>query len=420
METTIKKLPKSEIEILFEISEQEFNNYYQKALTELSKNFKKPGFRQGKVPKEITEKEIDENQILNEAADMAVRENYIQTISKEKIEPISQPEIEILKLVKGNPLEFKAKIQILPEIKLPDYKKIASQIKKIEISLEEKEIEESLKWIQKSRAKFTVKNQPAKKGDWVEISFKSLQIEQGKEFKDKFILGDARFVPGFEENLIAMSAGQEKEFSLVFPKDYLEKELANKEINFWTKMESVQEMELSELNDEFAKSLGKFENLVDLKKDIEKGIKQEKELKEKQKIHQEFLNKISDLSDFEIPEILIEREVAQMIEDLKQKISQDFKMGFEEYLSKANKKIEDLKTDFSIQAKQRVQNFLVLREIGKKENITVSEKEIEEKINETLKNSPDIDRDKLKMYYEDVIRNEKIFKKIESFSNLKL
>ncbi|MCK4781820.1 trigger factor [Candidatus Parcubacteria bacterium] len=423
MKTTIKKLPKSQIEILFEISEQKFNNYYQKALAELSKNLKADGFRQGKVPQEIAEKQIGQGKILNEAAEIAIKENYIQAISEKKIEAIDQPNIEILKLALGNPFEFKAMVPVLPEIDLSDYKKIASQVRKRQISVEEKEIEDGLKWLQKSRAKLTLKNQSAQKGDWVEIKFRASNKEIGfdePERKDAFLLGQGGFIPGFEEKLQKMSANEEKEFSLIFPEDYIKKEYAGKKADFWVKVESVQKMELAELNDEFAKNLGKFENLDDLKKNIRQGLEQEKKMKEKQKVRQEILDKINDSLDFGIPEILIQREKDQMIENLKQKISQDFKISFEKYLSEISKSEEELKKSFSSEAEKKVRNFLILREIGKKEDIKVSDAEIEQEINKVFKNYPDIeaakkeiDHNKLKMYYKDVIHTEKIFQLLE-------
>ncbi len=423
MKTTIKKLPKSQIEILFEISQQEFNNYYQKALAELSQNLEIPGFRQGKVPIEIAERELEQSQVLNKAAEIAVTESYIQIISEKNIEAISEPKIEILKLAFNNPFEFKAKISVLPEINLPDYKKIASQVKKRQVSVEEKELIDALKWLQRSRAKFTLKNQPAQKGDWVEIKFRVKNKELGlsePERKDAFLLGQGGFIPGFEEKLQGMSAGEEKEFSLIFPENYVQKEYAGKEADFWVKLETVQKMELPELNDEFAQSLGRFENMADLERSIKEGLIQEKEIAERQRVRQEILDKISGLTDFEIPEILIEREKEQMIKNLKKSISQDLKISFEEYLKKINKSEQELEKSFSGQAEKRIKNFLILREIGKAENISVSEKEIEQEINKVLKKYPDIesaqkgiDYNKLKSYYEDIIRTEKIFQLLE-------
>ena len=426
----IKKLPKSQIEILFEVSAEEFQKFIEKAIFELGKDIEIEGFRKGKVPKEILEKEIPRDKIFNKAIEMAVRENYFKAILENKIEPISKPEIEILPSKEG--LTFKAIFSVLSEIKLPDYKKIASQSKRKEIFVSEKEIDDALNWLQRSRAKFIFENRPAKKGDFVEIEFQSPQVEQGLKRKDNFILGEGHFVSGFEENLEGMIPGQEKDFSLGFPENYFQKNLAGNLIDFKVKMVSVQKMELPEINDQFAKSLGRFENLENLKKSISQGIKIEKENHESQRIRGEILEKILRKMEGDIPEVLIETEKKRMLEDLKNFVSERLKIKFEDYLAKIQKTEKELSDSFSNEAEKKVKSVLILREISKREKIEVSEEEIQGAINEFLKNYPiektkglarqnfggqnlgGLDLDQLKSYYEEVIRNEKVLKMLEN------
>jgi trigger factor len=416
MLTKIKKLPKSQLEILFEISAEEFQKFIDKAIFELGKDIEIEGFRKGKVPKEILEKEIPKGKILNEAIEMAVRENYLKVIFENKIEPISKPEIEILPSKDG--LVFKTIFSVLPEVILPDYKKIASNVKRKEILIEEKEILETLNWLQKSRAKFIFENRPAKKGDFVEIEYQSPQIENNLKIKDNFILGQGHFVLGFEENLEGMTPGQEKFFSLRFPDDYFQKNLAGNLVDFKVKMVSVQKMELPEINDDFAKSLGRFENLENLKKSIKEGIKMEKENYESQRIRGEILEKIAKETKVEIPEILIETEKKKMLENLKSLVSERLKIEFKDYLGKIKKDEKELFDSFSVEAENRIKYALILREISKREKIEVSEEEIKFSINEFLKNYPieklkELDLDQLKSYYEEAIRNEKVLKMLE-------
>jgi len=424
MVTKIKKLPKSQVEILFEISAEEFQKFVEKAIFELGKDLEIEGFRKGKIPKEILEKEIPREKIFNKAAEMAVRENYFRTISDTRIdgypiEPISKPEIEILPSKEG--LIFRVTFSVLPEIILPDYKKIASEIKRREIFVEEKEIDEALNWIQKSRAKFIFENRPAQKGDFVEIEYQSPQIENNLKRKDNFILGKGHFVSGFEENLEGMVPGQEKEFSLKFPDDYFQKELAGNLVGFKVKMNSVQKMELPEINDEFAKNLGKFENLIGLKESIREGIKMEKENQESQRIRGEILERVITEAKSEIPEILIEAEKKRMLEDLKNFVLENLKIKFEDYSVKIQKTEKELLDSFSNEAEKKVKYALILREISKREKIKVSEEEIKFAINEFLKNYPiektkDLDLDQLKDYYEEVIRNEKTLQMLEGLA----
>jgi trigger factor len=420
MKIQIQKLPKSQIEIFFEVPAEVFKDYFEKAIFNLGRDFKIEGFRKGKVPREILERELDTGKILEEAANLAVRENYVRVILENKIEAIGRPEIQITKIAKGSPLEFKAKVFVLPEVNLPDYKAIASKIQSREVLVEENEIEEAINFLQKSRAKFLSKTEGCKNGDFVEISFQSPQIERGKEKKDSFILGQGKFVSGFEENLEGMKSGTEKNFSINFPENHFQKNLAGKTIDFKVKMISVSKIELPEITDSWARSLGNFQDLESLKKSIQEGIKMEKIEEEKQRKRQEILEKIQENTFLEIPDILIDFEKERMIEELKENLQNQFQINFNDYLTKIKKTEEELKESFSLEAKKRVTSFLILREIAKREKILVSEKEIRDKINEMLKDYPSIEKaekeldlEKLKIYYEGVIRNEKVFQFLE-------
>ena len=427
MKTSIKKLPKSQAEILFEISAEEFKGFIEKTISDLAKDLEIEGFRKGQAPKEIIIKKIGQEKILAPAVQLAVKENYLQAILQlaDKIEVISKPEIEILSKVgfdKG--LIFKAQFLVMPEINLPDYKKIASETKRREVFVKEKEVEDTLFRLQKSRAKFIFKNQPAEKRDFVEIEFSSPQIEGNLKRHDNFILGEGGFVKGFEENLESMVAGQEKEFSLIFPKNYFQKDLAGKEVHFKVKMKSVQRAIFPEINDQFAKSLGRFEDLTAFKKDIKEGLKIEKENQESQRIRQEILEKIAQKTKLEIPGILITAEKKRILEDLKKLVSEKLKISFEDYLTKIKKTEKELLDSFSTDAERKIKYSLILRKISKMEKIEVSEEEVKDKINKIFKSYPGVEKakkefdlEKLKSYYKEVIANEKTLAKLESFAN---
>jgi len=421
MKVDFKKLPKSEMEISFEIPWEEFKPYVNKAYSILGKDVAIKGFRKGNVPQDILEKEIGQDKILEQAADLIVKDKYPQVIYRENIEPISHPDVSIIKLAKNNPFEFKVKVSILPDIILPDYKVIASKTEKKEISVTDKDINDALKWVQQSRAIFTVLDREAKKDDFIEIEYQSPQIESNKAFNDKFLLGKAKFAPGFEENLEGMKKDEQKEFNIVFPKEHDNKMLAGKDIAFKVTMKSVQKMELPELNDEFASRLGKFKDLESLKNNIKENLKKEKELEQKQRIRNEILEKIAQNSKCEMPENLIENEKNNLLEDLKQRVDQGIKIPFEEYLKQIKKTEKEIKDSFTDSAEKRVKNFLALREIGKKEEIKVSKEEIEKEANKTLKNYPNkddvkkIDIGRLKDYTESAMYNQKVFERLESF-----
>ena len=280
MKTNLKKLPKSQMEIEFELDEQEFQRHIDGALLHLKEHVKVDGFRKGHVPKEMVKEKVGQENLLMEAGDLAVRESYLKYIKENNLEPIGEPEVQILKIAEGNPLLFKATITILPEIALPDYKEIVSHIirqsAENEISVDEKEVEDTLNYLQKSRAKFTAENRQAQNKDFVEIIYQAEDINDGKEVNDKFVLGEGGFMKGFEDNIVGMSSGQEKEILVKFPDDAPRKDLAGKEVNFKVKMVSVQKMELPAMNDEFAKQLGDFNDFMALKNNIKEGLTAEK------------------------------------------------------------------------------------------------------------------------------------------------
>jgi len=338
MKSSVKKLLNSQIELEVSITAEEFNGFIEKAILSLGKDLEVKGFRKGKVPKEIAEKKAGSRKILFEAANLAIKENYPRAVFENKIEAISEPEIEILKLAPGNPFVFRAKILTLPEIKLVDYKKIASQVKRRKISTEEKEVEETLKWLKKNYSKTQ---------------------------KEKF----------------------------------------------------------PEINDEWARSLGRFKNLAELKKNLREGLNLEKEVLEQKRVRQEIIEKIAKDSEVEIPEVLIEREKNQMLENLKRGVTQVLKISFEDYLRKLSKTEKELLESLSSEAERRIKNSLILKEVGKKENIEVSEKELQEELNKTLKRylggkktEKELDLERLRVYTKEVIKTEKIFQFLENLS----
>lgn len=338
MKYQINQLPDSKIEIKIELNKDDLFPYKEKALKELAKNVKVDGFREGKVPLEIVETKIPALELAEKTASFAIEEIYPKIIIEEKINALGYPEINITKIIPNQELEFKATVAVLKEIILPDYKSIAREEKKnkkIEVSVSDNEIEETLKWIYLSRSK--------------------------------------------------------------------------------NKSEKPEEMKI---DDDFARSLGNFENLEALKKSIKEGIEMEKRQKEEEKWRISLLEKIMEKIEWSLPEILIHAEIHKMIDELKMKV-EDMGLPFEKYLEQIKKSEEDLEKDLKEPAEKRVKIALILREIAIKENISASEKEIEERANriisqvdEELKSK--IDLEQLKSFVSNLIENEKVFSFLEN------
>ncbi len=431
MKVEIKKLKQANIEIDCQMEWQEFLSYYEKTLSNVVNKAEIKGFRVGKAPKDLVEKEIGKHKILEEAVENAVKETYFEAIRKNDLEPIGPPQVEILKLAEGNPLEFRIKAQFLPEVKFPDYQKIVSKIKKKKFQVGDEEMEETIKWIQKSRANMEATESPAQKGNWVEIEYQSPQIENNKLFDDSFILGEAKLIPGFEEKLEGMKKGEEKEFSTEFPKDYfypvksaeggaeqfnrVNKDLASKKADFKIKMKAVKLMDIPELTDDFAKQLGKFENIAALKQNVKQGLAQEEEIQIKENWKDEVLKAISEKIEFEMPKVLVLSEKERIMEGLKHE-AEHSKISFEDYLKHIQRTLEDLEKEAEERAEQRVKNYLILKEIGKKEGIEVLEEEMEKEINRILASYPQLNPQEIdKEAIKGVLYNNKVFEVLDKF-----
>ena len=421
----IKKLPKSQIEILLSVPAEELEKFLDMAAEELSQEIKIDGFRPGKAPRNIVEQKLGSEKVLAHGAEKAVKKIYIDSITKNKIEAIGEPKITITKIASGNDLEFKALISVMPEITLGNHRKDVKNIKKEkEAKVSEKEVSAELENLARSRAKLITVKRPAQVGDRVEIDFEAQIegkiIEGGASKNHPLTIGENYFIPGFEDNLIGMKEGEEKTFELPFPADYHKKELAGKPATFKVRVALVQQKELPKIDDEFAKSLGKFESLEKLKANLKEGMEAEKEKKNQEKWRTEAIEEIIKGSQMEIPEILLEGEMDKMMVEFEQNIAQ-MGMAMETYLANLKKSKKELQKDWLEPAAKRVKAALVLREIAEAENIEIESKEIEEEMNKVIayyKNmgslEKNIDMERLYNYTKGVLLNEKVFQLLEN------
>jgi trigger factor len=438
MNKEIKKLPHSEIEIRVSVTWGEWKKFLDQAASDLSKEVKIPGFRPGKAPKNMVEQKVGKGNIIQEAAEKAIQKTYADILAEGKIDAIGAPKAEILKIAEGNDLEYRIVTAVIPEVKIKSWKdeikKINKKFKDVNIEVKDEEIEKEIKKIAESRAIFITVNREAKNEDSVSVDFKVLRsgvpIENGTSKNHTLVLGKGVFIPGFEENIIGMKENEEKKFTLKFPEEYHEKSLAGKDAEFEVKLNLVQERKISEINDEFAKSLGKFENLEALKKSIQEGMEKEKEAENKEKKRSEFIEELIKLTETELPEILVKSELSKMFQEFEIQLSQ-MGMNLQDFLEKMPAKggsasggkmtEEDLAKEWRVQAEKRVKAALILEEIAKEQEIKVENEKVEEEMNKTLqyyKKEKDmeknIDLGRLYDYTKGVLMNEKTFKHLES------
>jgi trigger factor len=386
MEIKTKKQPQNLIEIIVELSAEEVKPFTEQAWQELSKEVSIKGFRPGKAPLNLVKQEIEETKVLEKTAEKAINEKYPEILEKEQITPVAPPQIQIQKIAPDNPLIFKLTIPLLPKVSLGDYKKI--KIKKEKVDVTEEEIKKSINQLQSMTGKEMVTEKPSQEKNKMKVDLDlfvdNVPLEGGQIRDFTFVVGEDQFLPGLSENLKGLKKGEEKTFTHQYPSDHYDKKLAGRLVKFKAKVKEVFQVDLPEINDDWAKSMGPFQSLEELKEKIKENILKEKEQRQNQKLEIELLEKIIADSDFEeIPDILIAHEIDKMIVELKGGIERPddpTSPKFDDYLKSIKKTVEDLKKEFKPKAEQRIKTALVIKEIAQKENIKTEEDEVEEEI----------------------------------------
>ncbi|MBI2439029.1 MAG: trigger factor [Candidatus Moranbacteria bacterium] len=427
MDVTVKKLPQSRIELHITLSWDEWKNEKDHAAEELARESNIAGFRPGKAPRDLIEKRFGKQALLTQAAEHAVHHSYPQALAKEHVEAIGQPEVHLGTFAEGEAMEYTVTTAVMPEVVISSWKsaieKINKEYAKQEEGVRDDEVEKELSRIAEMRAKLVTVDREARLGDNVLVDFTVSQqgviIENGKSEKHPLVLGKGAFIPGFEEQLVGMKEGEEKTFELTFPDAYHAKHLAGKPATFLVKLGVVQEREIPVVNDEFVKGLGRFDSLEMLKKNIQSGILEEKKMAKKEEWRTKILDALTEKTTIEYPSILVDEETKRMIHEFESQV-RSLGFHFDDYLAHAKKTQDDLKKEWEPQAKKRLAAQFVLGKLADEEEIMVSNEDIEEEMNKTLRQygnikdvEKNIDMERLYTAVRGQLRNEKVFEFLE-------
>jgi trigger factor len=424
----IKKLPKSKIEVELTVFWKDWEKFIIPAVAEISAEFKFPGFRPGKAPRNLVEQKVGKEMILSHAAEKAISKSYSDFVVREKLAVLGSPKVEIDKIEEGGDLVFKATVSVMPKVAVLDkykeaIKKINAEYQKKTTEIGEEEIMLELEKIANSRVKLVTVRRAVANNDSVEVDFAvsvdGKVIEGGESKNHALVIGKGVFIPGFEEELIGMNEGEEKVFELTFPKDYHKKDLAGKAASFQVKMNLVQERQVPEINDEFAISLGKFKDLSELKVNIKEGFEHENEHKMKEEKHTKYLDEIVKNLEGELPDALVADELNRMVQEFEGQI-QSTGMTLDNYLEKLKKTKAELLKEWEPQAEKRIKSALALKEIAKLEEIKMDSAEIEAEMNKTLQYykevkdfEKNVDMERLYSYVKGTLENDKVFELLE-------
>jgi len=340
---------------------------------------KVPGFRAGKVPAAMLQKHVDQNLLQSEFLESALQQLYAQTIRAQKLRPVDNPKISVKKFVPFSTLEFEAAVAVVGNLKVADYKAIKLAPKPVSITA--KEVTAVIKSLQERVAKKQDVDRAAKKGDQVYIDFKGTDAKgkpvSGADGTDyPLLLGSNKFIPGFETNIIGMTANQEKTFTLKFPADYGVKALASKKVTFGVTVTKIQEVINPEVNDEFAAQIGPFKSVDELKADIEKQLTMERQQETDRTYESEIIQAISAKSNMDIPRLLIDDQLDRMEREEKQNITYRGQT-WEEHLKEEGVTAEQHRKQKAPEAEARLKASLLLAEIAEAEELQVMPEELE-------------------------------------------
>ncbi len=426
MKVTKKDLEKSQIELIVELSVEEFTPYIEKGAQKIAEKVKIEGFRPGKAPLDILKQKVGEMPIMEEAANVAIKKAIDDIIDEQTMEhpAVGQPRVEITKLAPGNPLEFKIILSIMPSVALGDYKSL--KIKKEVAKVESADIEKTLKELQEMRVKEVITDEAVSDADKVLVDVQmftgKVAIEGGQTKDLAVIVGKNYFVAGFDKNLLGTKKNDEREFSLPFPSDHHQTNLAGKLIDFKIKISEVYKRELPEINDEFAVGF-RFKDLEDLKKTLHENIMADRKGQAENKTELEMLDAIVVKSKFgELPEVMVESETHHMLHEIEDNlVRQGGKM--DDYLQHLNKTKDAFVLELLPNALKRVKTALIMKEIAIIEKIEVSDKEIDDKIEELkAEHKEDKSLDGLakdpayRRYLANVMQNEKTLTKLKEWN----
>ncbi|MBU5439978.1 trigger factor [Tissierella sp. MSJ-40] len=387
MNVVLEKKENNKATFNIEVTEENFEKAVQKAYLKNRGRFNIPGFRKGKVPRKIIEMNYGEGIFYEEALNIILPEAYDKAIADLNLEPVDSPEVDIEQLEKGKPVMIKVEVVIKPEVNLGDYKSI--EIEKIEYNVTDEILDNELKSIQEMNARIIeAGDREIKDGDILTIDFEGYvdgeQFEGGTAENQQLEIGSNTFIPGFEEQLIGKRKGETVEVNVKFPEDYFEEKLKNKDAVFKVTIHEVKEKELPILDDEFAKDVSDFDTLDEYKESIKERL--EKDFKNKEKIEKEnkIIEKTMEISEVDIPEVMIDTQVENEIREFDYRLKMQG-LNLDQYLTLTSTTMDDLKDQLRPVAEKRVKGDLVLDAIGKAENLVVTEEDVDAELEKMAK-----------------------------------
>ncbi|MBO0379152.1 trigger factor [Staphylococcus hominis] len=362
---------------------EKVNKALDQAFKKVVKQINVPGFRKGKVPRPIFEQRFGVEALYQDAVDILLPEAYGEAIEETKINPVAQPEINVTQIEKGKDFEFEATVTVEPEVKLGDYKGL--EIEKQDSELTDQDLQDEIDHSLGHLADMVVKEDGAvEEGDTVNIDFDGYvdgeQFEGGQADGYDLEIGSGSFIPGFEDQLVGVKTGEEKDVVVTFPEEYHAEELAGKEATFKTKVNEIKYKEVPELTDEIANELDSDANSVDeYKENLRKRLSEQKAQDAENVEKEEAINKVTENTTIDIPQAMIDTELDRMVQEFGQRIQQQG-LDLQTYFQISGQDESQLREQMKDDAEQRVKTNLTLSAIADEENIEVTDEDIDKEL----------------------------------------
>ncbi|MCI8580749.1 MAG: trigger factor [Dorea sp.] len=407
MSLQVEKLEKNMAKLTIEVSADDLEKALQSAYKKQKNKINLPGFRKGKVPRQMIEKMYGSEIFYDDAINELMPKAYAEAYDECELDIVSRPEVDVVQIEKGKPFIFTAEVAVKPEVTLGEYKGL--EVDKISTRVTQKEVEEKLKEeAEKNARTVTVEDRAVQDGDEVIMDFEGFvdgeTFEGGKGENYPLTIGSGSFIPGFEEQLVGAEAEKEVEVKVTFPEDYHAEELKGKDAVFKCTVHEIKMKELPEIDDEFAAEVSEFDTLDEYKADLKAKIKEQKEAEGKRKQEDQAVEKAVENASFEIPEAMITTNISQMTDDFARRMrSQGLTM--EQYFQFTGMTAEKMEEEMRPQAIKRIETRIVLEAIAKAENIEISDEKMDEEISK-MAESYKMEADKLKEFMGDAEKKQ--------------
>jgi trigger factor len=397
MQTTNTPLPKSRLQLEFELPPERLSKAIEQAVSRLSRQTRVPGFRPGKAPRFMLERMLGMTAVLDDAVDHLVEDAFREAMKEQDIVPLTTPEVEVVQAEEGKSVLFKTTIQVRPEVQLGDYDHFGfkPEVKPVDDLMVEQVIDE----LRDAHAELKpVEGRGAEKGDYAVIGFKGtrdgVEFAGGSSERMPLVMGEDRLIPGFEDNLLGAAKGDDREFDITFPEDYQDESLRGQVAHFAVTVKELRQKVQPEANDDFARLVGKFNDMAELNAELRTRL----EANALDHARHDFADKIIEYATanatVELPDVLIDQEVEVMHDELRSALTRQG-ISEEAYLQVVNKTDEDIHAEFRPQAEKRVKTLLVLTEIAKAKGVDVPESDVQGEIDRARSryaNSPNLIR----------------------------